>query len=114
MKKSLAILAPIAAILLSEGFLFRLLHWPGAGYMMLFGGIIGVIAIILGLIFTLRQPGCKCTKWFVGLSLLVTLTAVVFKLLHFPGCGLLCLIAFGLLVPAMAIVLAVCFDHKQE
>jgi len=114
MKKSIAIVAPIAAILMSEGFLFRLLHWPGASFAILIGGILAIVAAILGLVYQLKQPGCKCTKWFVGISLIVAIAAAVFKILHFPGAGILCLIAFGLLVPAAAICLAICFDRKKE
>ena len=114
MKKSLAIMAPIAAILLSEGIVFRLLHWPGGGYILLVGGIMGVIAALLGMIYRLKQPGCKCTKWFVGLSLIVAIVTVVFKSLHFPGGGMLCLVTCGLLIPAVAIVLAIAFNKRKE
>lgn len=114
MKKSLVIMAPIAAIALSEGFLFKLLHWPGGAYMLLIGGLIGVIAIILGMIYSLKQSGCKYTKWFVGISLIIAIVAAIFKVLHFPGASMLCLITFGLLIPAMAIVLAIAFNNKKD
>lgn len=107
-------MAPIAAILLSEGILFRLLHWPGAGFMMLIGGILGVLSVVLGLLHGLKQPGCKCTKWFVCISLISAIVTAVFKLLHFPGAGVLCLVTCGLIIPAMAIVLAISFNNKKD
>ena len=107
-------MAPIAAIMLSEGFLFKLLHWPGGAYMLLIGSLIGVIAIILGMIYSLKQSGCKCTKWFVCISLISAIVTAVFKLLHFPGAGVLCLVTCGLIIPVMAIVLAIAFNNKKD
>ena len=112
MKKALSILAPVAAIVLSEGIVFKICHWPGCGFILLGGGVLAIIAIIVGMAYSLSQPGCKCTKWFVGLSLLVAMVAITFKLLHFPYGTVLCLASFGVLIPIVAILLAVCFSKK--
>lgn len=114
MKKCLVIMAPIAAILFSEGILFRLCHYPGGGYMLLIGGILGVLSAVLGLLYSLKQSGCKSIKWFVGISIIFTILMAIFKLLHFPGVGILCFATLGLIIPAMAIVLAISFNNKKD
>lgn len=113
MKKALSILAPIAAIVLSEGIVFKIFHWPGTGLMFLGGGILAVVATIVGLAYKLSQPGCKCTKWFVGLALIIAFTAATFKILHFPHGTVLCILSFGVLIPIVAILLAICFSKKE-
>ncbi len=107
-------MAPVAIILLSAGVMFKMLHWPAGAHLLLVGSLLGIIAIILGTVYSVKQhSGCVCTKVFVGVSLAVAIIAGLFKVCHFPGAGILCLIAL-VLISVSAILLAICFAHKKD
>lgn len=114
MKKSLAIVAAAAAVLLSEGTFFRLFHFPGAGYMILFGTLAAVVACVLALVYLLKKPGLAATKWVSVLTIMLTFVAVMFKALHWPGASILVAISLGLLLPIAIILMAVAFARSKE
>lgn len=114
MKKILAILAASAAVVLSEGVFFRIFHFMGAGVLLLCGTITAVVACVLALVYLLKKPGYVATKWISVLTIMLAFVAAMFKMLHWPGGSLLIEIAFGLMLPIAAILMAVAFARDKE
>lgn len=114
MKKCLAIVAAAAAVIFSEGVCFEILHWPGGAIITFVGMILAVIALIMALICMLKKPGHNIVKWISMLSVIIAFVAGAFKFLHWPGGAHLCLLAFGILLPIAAIVLAIDFARSEK
>jgi len=114
MKRSFAILASIAIIFVSLSFVFRWLHFPGAALLAIPGGLVGLAAVVVLMLYWLKQPGCKVTKWITGITLALTIVAVVFKRMYFPGGTLLCVIDFGIMIPLTTILQTICLCRQEE
>lgn len=95
MKKLMYIIGLLSAISLSLGFLFKLLHWPGGGYMATFG-FLGLVLLFLPMLaidrykLTLNKALSEKLKVILGFtSAAITGLAVLFKILHYPGADVL-------------------------
>ncbi len=94
MKKSMFILGFIATILWTTSILFKLLHWPGAGALIILGAfmLIFVLLPIIALYFYKKEFSqyisykLKYIFGFVGLGLF--LLGIVGKIMHWPGWGI--------------------------
>lgn len=93
MKKTMITSGAIAVASLIGGSFFKIMHWPGAGVMLVFG--IGILStIFLPLMFTLRMREAAtlrerlvaATGTLVGILLCVS---TLFKLMHWPGATIL-------------------------
>lgn len=102
MKRVLFSTGFLSTFLLSFGFLFKMLHWPGAT-MILTAGLASVLvtlgALILNTGFTLRSLNTPTrvrtiTGLFCGLLLV---TGSMFKILHYPGASVMILVGLVLL-----------------
>ncbi|MEQ9232379.1 MAG: hypothetical protein RIF46_16985 [Cyclobacteriaceae bacterium] len=100
MKRFTYISGFLASFSLAVGFLFKILHLPGADQLTMIG-IIGLAFIFLPLILADRfkhlgnQATIEKIKWiFGGLSALVFAIGGLFKILHWPGAGLLLGLSF--------------------
>jgi len=89
------------------GILFKTLHWPGAGTIVLASGLI-VIAALAPLLF--RKPGPLSIQLHRPALLVASVIAVVagglFKVMHWPGANMLllaghCVCAVWFLLPPM-------------
>lgn len=92
----------LAGFFLIISVLFKVQHWPGAGVLLslsfLTGGIMFIPAL---LIYKLRDEGKKYKRpaYVTGMiSLLVFLTGIWFKVMHWPGAAILVLSGILLLV----------------
>lgn len=112
MKKLSVITSAIAAVLLSVGVSFKVLHWPYGGWVLLCAAIVAIVAGICWLVSILKQNECKMYGVCSVVTLLLAALAVVFKLLHFPGGSYMVLIAGMLLIPVMIIWTACCYLKK--
>ncbi len=91
MKKTIAIVSPIAFSVYVVGILFKLLHYPCGGILLLIGSILMILAIILGLSYALNGGKAKGFKIFSAFVALLLVVALSFTILHFPGCVILVL-----------------------
>ncbi len=96
-KKQVAIYvtAFFSGITFMGGILFKIMHWPGAGPLF-FGGIILIAYILIPLIIAMRIKKLKINKatFLTGLlSIIIILTGMFFKIMHWPGA--LALLTFG-------------------
>ncbi|MCB0767950.1 MAG: hypothetical protein KDB95_12145 [Flavobacteriales bacterium] len=72
------------------GVLFKILHWPGAGYIVLFSALLTSVALVFRLAskrgpWTIRisKPG-----WFAP-AIVAALCGMIFKTMHWPGANIL-------------------------
>jgi hypothetical protein len=72
------------------GLLFKTLHWPGAGYIVLFSALLTAAALVLRLTskrgpwtIQISKPG-----WFAP-AVVTVLCGVIFKTMHWPGANIL-------------------------
>lgn len=94
MKKAFYLATFAATFLISNGLLFRHLHWPGTAGLLLSGFLILLIAVLpLSGMMAFRQPSqlSSAEKWRVGLGLVAGAFVAVgmcFKVMHWPGANL--------------------------
>jgi len=104
MKQKIYILGIVTALIIFLGVIFKVNHWPGAGYML----ILGIAAFILAFLpLSLRNhykaEGNKqnlllhVATW---LTCFVVFTGMLFKIMHWPGGG----IAMSISIPFPYIV----------
>lgn len=93
MKRTTYLLGLLGSLLTIVGALFKIMHWPGASIIM----VLGFMTVVLGFlplyfILSYREQTEKPNVIFpiVGyLSLLIVFTGAVFKIMHWPGAGML-------------------------
>ena len=99
MKKLLFSLGFITTIFLVTSFLFKALHLPGAGVLLVLASfVLTFVFVPLVLLYFYRKQFSKYVSYkmkyvfgYIGLALL--LTGAVFKIMHWPGAGLLFMIS---------------------
>jgi hypothetical protein len=77
------------------GILFKIMHWPGAGPL-LFAGISLITYVLIPLIIVTRTKKIKMSKpaFLTGLlAMMIFLTGLFFKIMHWPGA--IVLLTFG-------------------
>jgi len=103
MKKSMYILGFIATVLLTTSILFKLMHWPGAGLLIVLGAfmLIFVLLPIIALYFYKKEFSqyisykLKYVFGFVGLGLF--LAGIVGKVMHWPGWGITLVVSIAII-----------------
>ncbi len=103
MKKSMYILGFIATVLLTTSILFKLLHWPGAGALIILGAfmLIFVLLPIIALYFYKKEFSqyisykLKYIFGFIGLGLF--LAGIVGKVMHWPGWGITLVVSIAII-----------------
>jgi hypothetical protein len=93
MKQKIYILGVVTFLIVLTGIMFKLNHWPGAGYLL----VIGLVTLVL--VFTpvalnssYRDEGTKqnlplyIVTW---ITCFIVFTAILFKIMHWPGAGIL-------------------------
>jgi hypothetical protein len=90
MKKFLIIFGAIIVFFLSWGTLFKLMHWPGSGVLLLFSMFLFAMFFI-PIFFIERMIGTKglsiTTNIFGMISAFMLFMGVLFKTMHWPGSG---------------------------
>lgn len=93
MKKIAYVLGLSGSILAIVGSVFKMMHWPGASILLTLGFLIVVLGFLpMYFILSFREQDEKPKIIFpiVGyLSLLIVFTGAVFKIMHWPGAGML-------------------------
>lgn len=91
----------IAAFLLIFGSIFKVMHWPGAGMLLVLGiAVLSLIFLPLVFILKTKDNGTSRDKLVLGVGTLIgcfLCWATLFKVMHWPGgSGILWFIAIGL------------------
>lgn len=108
MKKGFVIYSVIVAVLVCWSFLFKLFHWPGGSVMSLISAALGVVAAVWGaFVYVKSGKLCKGVVIFDALTLVLTIIGLWFKVAHWPGGNLVCLLSLGILLPVAFIWTAV-------
>jgi hypothetical protein len=85
----------LAGIFFLLGILFKVQHWSGAAILLLLSAVISVLFLIPSILVSLlRDPENKTKRpvYAIGAaSLILYLTGFTFKIMHWPGAGLLLL-----------------------
>jgi len=97
MKQKIYSIGLITTLVIFTGTIFKVNHLPGAGILLTIG-IFSVVVIFLSLalINHYRSKGTRQSLllyWVTWLTCFVVFTAMLFKLMHWPGAGLMLLIA---------------------
>lgn len=81
------------------GVLFKILHWPGAGYLMLCSSLLTAVAVVLRMASKRGPWTIQVSKpgWFAP-AIVTALCGMMFKTLHWPGAN--ALLMLGLLATA--------------
>ncbi len=93
MKKLLFFSAFATTFLLTSGFTFKLMHWPGANVLLIFGNVALISTILIIAMNGIRQAKYNTTAYnvriFVGVvAALLIAAGSIFKFFHFPGANI--------------------------
>ncbi len=99
------ILSVVSIILFFTGIIFKTMHWPGAGVLMLTGVSIGVLFLIFLLVSGLTglNNGKEKASIVIGaIAMIFVLIGFAFKIMHWPGAGVMIIIAhIGLFISSV-------------
>jgi hypothetical protein len=97
MKQKIYILGLIAAAILFFGTLFKIMHWPGAGWLLVSGMTFLVFAFLpAALVNHYRQEGNRQNMSLyiiTWVTCLIVFSSMLFKIMHWPGAGILLIIS---------------------
>ncbi len=88
MNKTLKITGWIVCILFTLGVIFKIMHWPGAGIILVLGGFLYLtIYLPFWLIYELKNNNWKLYTWVQYFTLSLWILATIFKTQHWLGAG---------------------------
>jgi hypothetical protein len=96
MKKTMKLLAIIFCIIGLLGYGFKLMHWPGAGIILILSSLVMFVLLIMWFFMGKRS----LQNLLLFLFGIFFYTAFLFKAMHWPGAGIL----FGIF-PVVATIL---------
>jgi hypothetical protein len=108
MKNKLYYLGLASIIIITTGAIFKIMHWPTAGIMLTVGMTILIFAFLpSALISSFKSENIKKYKLLyilIGIVFMIDLAAALFKIMHWPGAGIMILIGtplpFIIVLPA--------------
>ncbi len=102
MKNTMKITGTISLATLAMGTLFKIMHWPGAGPMLLFGFALLCLVFFPAAIYISNSEGKTKSLPVLNFSLLIGGTSfmagILFKVMHWPGSGTLLLTGWAVLL----------------
>jgi hypothetical protein len=117
MTKTIKISAFVAAILLLIGTFFKISHWPGANVILSVATAAGILCFLLIIAAYLKKLTTGFEQFngiFASLVVIIGLLTFTFKILHWPGAGILVWIAdIGILLSAVSFLIDG-FQDKDE
>ncbi|MBE7443131.1 MAG: hypothetical protein HS119_11825 [Flavobacteriales bacterium] len=88
MKNTVKISGTISGILILLGAIFKTMHWPGAGIMIVLGGLFfSLVFLPLMIVLKFKDDESKTDKWVFAFGFLMAMgaaTGIVFKVMHWP------------------------------
>lgn len=81
----------IGGLIFITSILFKVMHWPGGAWLILSGlGILTLILIPMIIFKQVKKSKLNTSVYLIGLiSLMIVLTGLLFKVMHWPGAGIL-------------------------
>lgn len=117
MKTATAIWGMICAVLITIGTLFKLMHWPGAGPLLLLGmmffSFFFVPLFFIKLMIDDKSTFNRITYAFAMVSVSSIFTGILFKIMHWPGAGLMIVLGTTLFLVS-ALPLYAFKKHQEE
>lgn len=115
MKKGFVIYSVIVAVLVCWSFLFKLMHWPGGNVMVFISAALSVIAVIWGACVhaKLGKLG-KGVVIYNAITLVLTIVGLWFKIAHWPGGFITCILCFSGLIPVAVIWSAISYMIRNK
>lgn len=102
MKNTLKISGIISSILTIFGAVFKVMHWPGAGMLIVLGGLsFSLIFLPLMIVLKFKDEESKISKWVFSFGFLLAMgaaTGTIFKIMHWPYANFLMLWSVTLFV----------------
>lgn len=102
MKNTLKISGIISSILTIFGAVFKVMHWPGAGMLIVLGGLsFSLIFLPLMIVLKFKDEESKIRKWVFSFGFLLAMgagTGTIFKIMHWPYANFLMLWSVSLFV----------------
>ena len=93
MKNTMKISGIAGTVLLGFAALFKIMHWPGAGIMLMLGGFIVAFVFMPSALTVLWKETHNTRRLFLYVSAFISgmlfITGVVFKMQHWPGAGII-------------------------
>ena len=117
MKKAILTIGIIGAILLLVGVLFKLLHWPGAGVVVTLGVLSLSIYAVLYMLEQVKIYKTELVKAYAvlfGITGLMMLLGFLFKIMHWPGAGILLYLFLVFYVGLVVITIFRFTSEKQK
>jgi GldL N-terminal domain len=106
MKRIIYISGLISAIVLTTGTSFKIEHWPGAGILLTIAIIFFALFFVPAALMNNYKQEKKNAYLYVSIfiTLLISFSAALFKIMHWPGAGIVVTIAlitpFVIFLPA--------------
>ncbi|MCF8346185.1 MAG: hypothetical protein K9G38_03165 [Bacteroidales bacterium] len=100
MKKTAIIFGTIGVIIFLLSVLFKLLHWPGAGLLLVWGSFF-ILIIVIPIIaaYTLSKASTNKRLYFFGaISAFIWLAGIIFKFQHWPAQAILLVAGTAMLI----------------
>lgn len=108
MKKLTLISGVVSSIIVLIGVLFKIMHWPGAGVALTVG--IVIFAAVYSLLLFIDKQKLATTKTqkfsnvFVMLAMVLISVGFLFKMLHWPGAGVVIYLSNAALLVLIPII----------
>jgi hypothetical protein len=97
MKQKIYLLGLITVMVILLGTIFKINHWPGAGVLLTVGLVtFDLVFIPLALINSFKGDGNKNYRLLyiiTGITCLIVFTGMLFKIMHWPGAGIMLTLA---------------------
>jgi len=118
MKNTMKISGVTGTIMLGFAALFKIMHWPGAGIMMMLGGLVLAFVFMPSALVVLWKETHNKKRIFLYISAFVSamffILGTVFKVQHWPGAGFILLLAGATGILCFIPVLLVSKLHQSE
>ncbi|MFH0893773.1 MAG: hypothetical protein V2A54_04995 [Bacteroidota bacterium] len=105
MKTTMKVFAMISLPIIAFGGLFKIMHWPGAGPMLLVGFALLGLVFYPSSIFVLKREAKIKGGDFIYITALIggiiLIFGVLFKLMHWPFAGPMLLIGFAIIIAVL-------------
>jgi hypothetical protein len=108
MKKTTLISGVVSSIIVLIGVLFKIMHWPGASVVLLIGIVIFAAVYSLSLFIDKQKLAStktqKISNVFVMLAMVLISVGFLFKILHWPGAGIVIYLSNAALLVLIPII----------
>jgi len=116
MKNKIYYLGILSVMLIACGCLFKIMHWPAAGIILVIGFVsLSLVFLPLAIANMVQAgPDKKLRNFYILVAIVVAFnfTGVLFKIMHWPGAGVLLMI--GIPLPFVVLLPGYLFSNPAE